>query len=103
MPSFMEEQVDGRCYDYDPRRRPWFVAAISGGKNIILILDISGSMDGHRINNAKGAVKAIISTISVHDFVGFIVFNDEARVLGGFSQIQRGSNDTKNKLIEAVD
>lgn len=41
------------CVDYDPRYRPWYVTATSGGKNVILFIDISGSMDGTRINIAK--------------------------------------------------
>ena len=41
-------------------------------------------MNGERITNAKKAVKAIIDTMSVHDFVGFIVFNTAASVLGGY-------------------
>lgn len=94
----MEEQVDGRCYDYDPRRRPWYVSTIAGGKNIIILLDISGSMDGERITNAKKAVKTIIDTMSVHDFVGFIVFNTVASVLGGYQVVQRASSDVKSKL-----
>ena len=31
--------------DYDPRLRPWYVSASSGPKDIILVLDTSGSMD----------------------------------------------------------
>ena len=32
------------CGDYDPRCRPWFVAASSGPKDVVLVLDVSGSM-----------------------------------------------------------
>ena len=30
--------------NYDPRVRPWYVAASSGPKDVILVLDVSGSM-----------------------------------------------------------
>ena len=33
------------CGIYDPRLRPWYVAASSGPKNVIMILDTSGSME----------------------------------------------------------
>ena len=33
------------CGKFDPRVRPWYVAASSGPKNIVMILDTSGSMD----------------------------------------------------------
>jgi hypothetical protein len=39
------------CGVFDPRVRPWYIAASSGPKNIILILDVSGTM-GHQ-NNIK--------------------------------------------------
>ena len=32
------------CGVYDPRRRPWFVAASSGPKDVVLVIDTSGSM-----------------------------------------------------------
>jgi len=32
------------CGKYDPCRRPWFVAASSGPKDVVIILDVSGSM-----------------------------------------------------------
>ena len=91
LPSFMENQIDKECYQYDPRRRPWYVSVISGGKNIIILLDISGSMNGARIVNAKKAVEAIINTMSAHDFVGCIAFAREAHVVGNFSFIKKAT------------
>ncbi len=32
------------CQIYDVRNRPWFVQASSGRKNVLIIMDISGSM-----------------------------------------------------------
>ncbi len=32
------------CDAYDNRKRPWYIAASSGPKDLIIILDISGSM-----------------------------------------------------------
>ena len=49
-PTF--RQVDpetNECTDYDPRFRPWYVIATSGAKNVILIIDVSGSMSAGRI------------------------------------------------------
>ena len=64
--------------DYDPRFRPWYVTATSGGKNVILMVDISGSMDGNRINLAKEAAKSVINTLSNNDFIGVITFSSTA-------------------------
>lgn len=63
---------DGFCVDYDPRFRPWYVSASSGGKNVILIIDVSGSMEGSRIITAQDAAKSVIKTLSNNDFLGVI-------------------------------
>ena len=47
---------------------------------------ISGGLG---VGGGHGGTHEAGSKNEVHDFVGFIVFNDEARVLGGFSQIQK--------------
>ncbi len=41
--------------DYDPRVRPWYVAASSGPKDVVLILDTSGSMEnaGRMVSESK--------------------------------------------------
>ena len=46
--------------NYDPRVRPWYVAASSGPKDVILVLDTSASMDNNgrlvstnKIDNGK--------------------------------------------------
>ena len=41
------------CTDYDPRYRPWYTIATSGAKNVILMIDVSGSMDRTRLPIAK--------------------------------------------------
>ena len=40
IPAVYQEQ----CGEFDPRRRPWFVAASSGPKDVVLVIDISGFM-----------------------------------------------------------
>ena len=57
------------------------MVATSGAKNVILIIDTSGSMDGERIKLAKAAAKSVLSTLSNNDFVGLIIFNSEAKSL----------------------
>ena len=32
------------CEGYDPRYRPWYVAGLTGRKNVIIFIDISSSM-----------------------------------------------------------
>ena len=44
-PAHEQPNFNGICTkDYDPRVRPWYVAATTGSKNILIVLDVSKSM-----------------------------------------------------------
>ncbi len=67
------------CRTYDNRKRPWYVAASSGPKDIIIILDISGSMSRQdRISLAKQAAIDVISALTIGDHFGVVLFSDDA-------------------------
>jgi len=62
--------------DYDPRFRPWYSAAITNPKVLILVIDVSGSMaTNDRIDLAIEAAKAVLDTLGWKDQVGFVLFN----------------------------
>ncbi|GBG27566.1 Voltage-dependent calcium channel subunit alpha-2/delta-2 [Hondaea fermentalgiana] len=51
-------------YDFDARQRPWYASAASGQKDVVLVIDVSGSMTGTRIALARDAVKAVLRTFT---------------------------------------
>lgn len=51
---------------------------MSGSKNVILIIDVSGSMKDSRFEKAKQIAEDIINTLSNNDFLGVIAFSDNA-------------------------
>uniref|UniRef100_A0A6T6WEA5 VWFA domain-containing protein n=1 Tax=Bicosoecida sp. CB-2014 TaxID=1486930 RepID=A0A6T6WEA5_9STRA len=64
-----------QCKEYDPRYRPWYVGAASGPKNVIIVLDMSGSMAlMNRASIARDAAKSVLETLTVNDFVAVIAF-----------------------------
>ena len=69
------------CGSYDPRIRPWYVAGSSGPKNIIMILDTSGSMQGYPIELLKAAAKRVVHTLTVSDRVALVPFADSASLI----------------------
>ncbi len=88
-------QNGGFCSEYDPRKRPWYVAAASGAKRLILVLDVSGSMSAGvgsntRINIAKLAAKEVLATLTNADYFGIVIFSSDARKLN--SQLVRGTS-----------
>ena len=45
---------------YDPRLRPWYSAAATGPKDVVIVIDVSGSMSNNgRIQMARDALKAL--------------------------------------------
>lgn len=72
---------NNKCADYDPRYRPWYVTAASGGKNVILFIDTSKSMEGDKLTLAKEAAKSVLTTFSNNDFIGVVSFNSQAENL----------------------
>ena len=69
------------CLDeYDPRFRPWYATAASGPKDVVIVVDSSGSMSsGDRIEMAKEAATKVIDTLSSNDYVNVIDFASSAK------------------------
>jgi len=70
-PAF-EDKAD--CRAYDPRFRPFYVeTATPEPKDVVTIIDHSGSMKGARMRAAKEAAKTVLSTMNPRDRVGIYV------------------------------
>ncbi|CAM9523214.1 unnamed protein product, partial [Sphacelaria rigidula] len=68
--------VTTECGSYDPRIRPWYVAASSGPKDVVIIVDISGSMGSEgRLELAVDAVGSVLGTLNLHTFVNIVLFS----------------------------
>ena len=70
------------CGEFDPRVRPWYIAASSGPKNVILVLDTSGSMKGPRMELLKKAAIRVVETLTVGDRVAIVPFATMPHVIG---------------------
>jgi len=84
---FRQTSALGRkdCGSYDPRIRPWFVAAASGPKDVVLVIDGTNSMA--RIDGAlkvtREAAIAVVETLNVDDFFTNIAFTNDVCTAGG--------------------
>lgn len=58
----------GMPTDFDARARPWYVAAASGPKDVVIHLDCSSSMGGNRWAIATKLVKLLINTLTKDDY-----------------------------------
>ncbi|ESO88121.1 hypothetical protein LOTGIDRAFT_165858 [Lottia gigantea] len=58
--------------DYDARLRPWYIAATSGPKDVVIILDCSLSLKGEKFSIGKAVAKTVINTLTKQDYVNVI-------------------------------
>ena len=91
-----------QCGCFDPRRRPWFVAASSGRKNVVLVIDVSESMDdtkgNGRMRMAKEAADTIVDTLTAADSFAVIAFNTSAYQLGNTDLLIVANSANKDRL-----
>nr|XP_034308982.1 VWFA and cache domain-containing protein 1-like [Crassostrea gigas] len=72
------------CDSYDPRFRPFFASSTAAiPRDIVVVLETSASMRGHKLFEAKHAILTVMDTLSIKDRFGLVVFNDDAVTLGG--------------------
>jgi len=96
------------CHEYDPTIRPWFVAGSSGPKNLVLVLDTSGSMArdcSTCLSSMQEAAKRVVNSLSVGDYVAIVTFNSDATLHAdpetGF--LYRATKSNKEQLVQAID
>ncbi|XP_071960155.1 voltage-dependent calcium channel subunit alpha-2/delta-3-like isoform X2 [Antedon mediterranea] len=62
--------------EYDCRKRPWYISAATSPKDIVILIDKSGSMLGILLEIAKHTARTIIDTLGDDDFFNVLAFND---------------------------
>lgn len=67
---------------FDARTRPWYVTGASSPKDIVILVDTSGSMTGLRREIAKGVVFEILDTLTNNDYFAVLRFSETATLVG---------------------
>ncbi|XP_022687695.1 voltage-dependent calcium channel subunit alpha-2/delta-3-like isoform X1 [Varroa jacobsoni] len=62
---------------YECRSRSWYVQAAASAKDIVILLDVSGSMTGLRKEIARNVVINILETLTDNDFVQVLTFKND--------------------------
>lgn len=64
------------CPTQDLRFRPWYAAGSTGPKDVVIVVDVSGSMGtAGRNRMAKEATAAVLDTLEWKDYATIILFN----------------------------
>ena len=89
---------------YDARIRPWHMTGATGPKNVVLILDTSGSMINYnRIDMLKQAAKAVLDATTFADFIGIVEFNSYASTYADLTTLARAMPEFKEILFGFID
>lgn len=70
-------------------------------KNVVFVLDRTGSMAGEKMDQAKAAFKFCVNSLRPNDQFNLITFNESPTTL--FAELEKPTNERKKKALAAVD
>ncbi|XP_054845021.1 voltage-dependent calcium channel subunit alpha-2/delta-1 isoform X1 [Eublepharis macularius] len=87
---------------YDVRRRPWYIQGAASPKDMLILVDASGSVSGLTLKLIRTSVIEMLETLSDDDFVNVVSFNENAQNVSCFNHLVQANVRNKKKLKEAV-
>ena len=86
---------------YDPRFREWFAGAAAGPKDVVIVIDTSGSMGSFgRMELAKDAAKKVVDTLTDADFATVVRFSGRASAMT--STLQRATRTHRASMRDWI-
>ncbi|XP_069483906.1 voltage-dependent calcium channel subunit alpha-2/delta-1 isoform X3 [Ambystoma mexicanum] len=87
---------------YDVRRRPWYIQGAASPKDMLILVDVSGSVSGLTLKLIRTSVSEMLETLSDDDFVNVASFNNNAQNVGCFPHLVQANVRNKKVLKDAV-
>uniref|UniRef100_A0A6I8P049 Calcium voltage-gated channel auxiliary subunit alpha2delta 4 n=1 Tax=Ornithorhynchus anatinus TaxID=9258 RepID=A0A6I8P049_ORNAN len=92
---------------FDCRNRGWYIQAATSPKDIVIVVDVSGSMKGLQMTIAKHTVATILDTLGENDFVNIIAYSDYVHYLepcfqGILVQADRDNREHFKQLLDEL-
>ncbi|XP_034075067.1 voltage-dependent calcium channel subunit alpha-2/delta-2-like [Gymnodraco acuticeps] len=88
---------------YDVRRGPWYIQGASSPKDMVILVDVSGSVSGLTLKLIKASVEDLLDTLSDDDYVNVARFNEKAEaVVPCFKHLVQANVRNKKIFKDAV-
>ncbi|XP_071818242.1 voltage-dependent calcium channel subunit alpha-2/delta-1-like isoform X3 [Apostichopus japonicus] len=85
-----------------PYNRQWYIQATSSPKNVMILIDTSGSTYGMTLEVIKVSVSKALDTLGNDDYVMVAEFNQEATIVGCFETFVQANLRNKQLLKDHV-
>lgn len=87
---------------YDVRRRPWYIQGAASPKDMLILVDASGSVSGFTLKLIRISVSKMLETLADDDYVNVVYFNDKASYAACFENLVQANTRNKRLLKDAV-
>nr|XP_006820803.1 PREDICTED: voltage-dependent calcium channel subunit alpha-2/delta-1-like [Saccoglossus kowalevskii] len=88
--------------EYDVRRRTWYIQAAASPKDMMILIDVSGSVHGLVLELIKASAVSLIDTLGENDFVNIASFNERARFVSCFETFVQANERNKNVMKDKI-
>uniref|UniRef100_A0A3Q3IYK7 VWFA domain-containing protein n=1 Tax=Monopterus albus TaxID=43700 RepID=A0A3Q3IYK7_MONAL len=87
---------------YDVRRRPWYIQGAASPKDMLILVDASGSVSGLTLKLIRTSVSEMLETLSDDDYVNVVYFNNRVKKTACFDHLVQANVRNKKLLKDAV-
>ncbi|XP_029107565.1 voltage-dependent calcium channel subunit alpha-2/delta-3-like isoform X2 [Scleropages formosus] len=93
--------------DFDCRNRKWYIQAAASPKDVVVLVDVSGSMKGLHLTMARHTVSSILDTLGDDDFFNILTYNHEIHYVepclnGTLVQAHKTNKDHFRELLDKL-
>lgn len=99
--NLITHKVDGEDGYFLLSLAPPLKAAATQAKDIVLVADTSGSMQGEKMEQAKKALKYVVTALGANDRLGIVPFNTDADSFRG--TLVQATTDNKRLAVDYID